>query len=91
MSRFDFFWYAENNRVLPNTRPAKSVSVELPAGTPLDAALSAARSAGLPKGSPRTGCFEVQCDEGLWRCDDGKRLDRPTAQPHFTTWEDLED
>ena len=38
-SRFDFFWYAESNRVHPSTRPAKSMSLDLFLGTSLEDAL----------------------------------------------------
>ena len=88
-ARFDFFWYAESNYHMPNTRPAKCVSMTLPLDiTVADAIAIARKSGGLPKGSPRTGCFEVQNDAGIWRCEDGKRLDRANHAPVFTSWED---
>lgn len=90
MSRFDFFWHAESSHHDPRTRPAKCLSLDLPATTPWDRALELARAQGLPKGSPRCGCFEIQCDLGVYRADDGKRLDRPRAAVRLHTWEELD-
>lgn len=94
LSTYTFFWYRESNRVHPQSQPAWAINVQLPAGTPLADALAAAHAAGLPKGTHRSGCFEVQCDEGIWAQQDGNRIDlstpRRAAKTTFKTWEQLE-
>ena len=49
------------------------------------AILEAAWAAGLPKGSARAGCFEIQCDDGIWTSSNGKRL--TPRNTTFTPWE----
>lgn len=92
--RYDFFWRAENNRVDPRTQPAKCFSLELPTGTDIEEAIAAAREAGMPRGSHRCGCFEVQCERGVWAQVEGNRMDfttaRKAAKVQFLTWEEME-
>ena len=92
--RHDFFFRAESNRVDPRTVPARTLSLELPRHTALADALTAALDAGMPKGSHRTGCFEVQTGQGIWQQTDGNRIDlttpRKAAKVEFTSWEELD-
>lgn len=68
--RFDCFYYTETNRrpwAEQVERGAHYVSVEAPATSTLVEVLALATAAGLPKGSQRAGCFEVQSDLGSWQ------------------------
>ena len=50
--------------------------------------LAQAYELGLPKGSSRCGCFEIQTDAGIWSSSTGGRLSKANAS--FSTWEQLE-
>lgn len=92
--RYDFFFRAESNRHDPKATPARSMTLDLPAGTTLADALVAARENGMPRGSHRTGCFEVQTDAGIYSQVDGNRIDLSTpkraAKTSFKTWKQLD-
>jgi hypothetical protein len=57
-------------------------------------ALETAYSMGLPKGSHRSGCFQVQSEFGIWSQKNEKRIDLSTdkkaALVSFKTWEQME-
>jgi hypothetical protein len=83
MSIFNFFFRAERSKESLAgqsfdeywaSRPANDLSVELPEDTDLPAALKAALEAGMPKGSHRGGCFEVQGPRGIWKHSSERRL-----------------
>jgi len=100
--RFDFFFRAETNprnlkgktyREYWTARGAKSLFLDLPEDTTLGEALTAARAAGLPKGSHRSGCFEVQSGLGIFQSthEFGTRIDPARACTFtFRTWAQLE-
>lgn len=60
----------------------------------IDDILEAAYRAGAPKGSSRSGIFEVQTDDGIWMRDDGAKFNLATntgrAAVRFRTWDELE-
>lgn len=91
---WDFFFRAESNRVDPRSLPAFSITLELAANMNLEDALAAARAAGMPKGSYRTGCFEVQNDLGIWEHATASKIDlstpRKAAKVSFRTWDQVE-
>jgi hypothetical protein len=92
MAAFDFFWFKETNTRTWNdqvSRGAESLRLELPAETDLTEALEAARAAGMPKGSARSACFEIQTDAGIW--SHGRRFGRLTqGNATFITWDAME-
>ncbi len=49
---------------------------------------------GMPRGSARAGCYEVQCDFGIFSHKNGARIDLTTARKRlnvvFKTWEQIE-
>jgi hypothetical protein len=93
-----FFYRSESNRRSweeQSQRPAFYVTLELSANLGFDALLQAALASGMPRGSSRSGCFEVQTDNGIWCHQDPAvrargygRLSQATAI--FKTWEELE-
>ncbi len=91
---FDFFWRNESNRVDPRSVAAETMRLSLPVTTTLEDAISAARAAGMPKGSARTGCFEVQGPNGIWSHVRESRIDlstpRRAANVVFKTWDELD-
>lgn len=60
----------------------------VPADATLADILAAAYAAGMPKGSARAGCYEVQTDAGVWSSPTRSRLNPNTAV--FKTWDQLE-
>jgi hypothetical protein len=59
--------------------------------TALLAALDAAKALGLPKGSHRSGCFQVQCEHGIFSEAKGVRFNPKFPERiTFNTWEQLE-
>ncbi len=91
-TRYDFFRRTERKAFTKN-RPALGITMQLPAGTTLAQALEAYYEAGNPKGSHRSGVFEVQTDEGIYEQVDGNRIDlstkRSAAKTIVRTWEQL--
>lgn len=92
--RWDFFYRHESQLHNPKDVPAECITLDLPADLSLGDALEAARAAGMPKGSHRTGCFEVQNDLGIYSQIDYNRIDlsapAKAAKVVFKTWEQLE-
>jgi hypothetical protein len=94
----DVFQYTETGRrpwAEQVARGATSLRVTVPATATLVDILAAAYAAGLPKGSQRSGVFEVQTDLGIYthhnpvfRERGYGRLDPDKAI--FQTWEQLE-
>ena len=91
---FDFFIFTETN-----LRPwaeqvamgASCFTLALPVGTPIGEALAAARAAGMPQGTSRSGCFEVQTDSGIHQRVDGRGWGRITeSNSEFLTWDQLD-
>ncbi len=89
MSRFDFIMRREGKNFDPEA--IYDFSLALPAETTLADALTAAWAAGMSKGSQRSGCFQVQCDAGVWDHKNQKaiRLNRLADAP-FRSWEAIE-
>jgi len=67
------------------------INVELPLDTDLGTALAAAIEAGCPKGSARSGIFEVQNPLGIWSHKHERRIEVGNKNVSFKTWEDLDD
>ena len=80
---YDFFHKTESSRGAHRT---VVYSFDFPTEDPQEA-LALARAAGLPKGSNRCGCFEIQSDLGIWSHKEDKplRWDRPNDMT-FTPW-----
>ena len=91
--RWDFFHRPETG---PNPRDndCYAYTFELDADTSIEAAMAHAYANGLPRGSHRCGCVEVQNDRGIWSQKEGNRIDvstpRKRAKVIFRTWEELE-
>lgn len=91
--RWDFFYRAENRR-LP--LPEKEATYELPANiTTAQEALEYVWSKFMiPRGSQRSGCYQIQNDLGVWEQVNGKRMDFSTpakaTKVTFKTWKQLE-
>jgi hypothetical protein len=61
---------------------------ELPARAKPSAILAAAKSAGVPSGSSRSGAFEIHTDEGIYARSDGRTYGRLSdANYTFATWD----
>lgn len=92
--RWDFFYRPESHRVHPSELTPYCYQFELPADTTLADALKYAHANGMPRGSARGGCFEVQNDLGIHWHRDYQRIDLSTpkraANVIFKTWEQLE-
>ena len=81
---FDQYW---------SSNVPQSVTVEMCADYTLDEALAAARSLGyFGKGTNRAGCYEVQCDRGIWTRARGRRnLNKARERDIvFQSWDDIE-
>ncbi len=83
-----FFHRTESNRVDPRTQPAMPYDFDLPAELPAVELLAAAYALGLPRGSSRCGCFEIQTDSGIWTSTTGGRINQRNSQ--FHTWDQIE-
>jgi hypothetical protein len=80
--RWDFFHKTES------AKPVTKVFTYHITTTDPAEALAQAKTLGLPKGSHRRGCFEIQGDAGIWQHQDEKRID--FAQPQkivFISWD----
>lgn len=92
--KWDFLHRPESSTRDPRTNPCKPYRFELPDGTTLADALAHAYANGLPRGSARCGCIEVQNDLGIYSHRLGNRIDlstpRKAANVVFKTWEELE-
>jgi hypothetical protein len=82
---YDFFHKTESNT---GTHKVKTYRFDLDTDD-VEEALEMARELGLPKGSARCGCFEIQSDLGIWSHVNDKplRWDRPDDIT-FTPWDD---
>lgn len=82
--RYDFFHKTESNC---GRHQVKIFTMILPTRSAAEA-LQLAYANGLPKGSFRCGCFEIQSDEGIYSHKEDKRLDfnRPDKFT-FTPWD----
>jgi len=100
--RFDFFFRAETNTTnlkgrtyqqYWSEREAKCLMLDLDAETTLEEALDTARAHGMPKGSHRSACFQIQTDLGIYDSthEFGVRINphRPETFT-FKTWAELE-
>jgi len=84
-----FFHRPESNRVDPRTLPCKPIDLEVPDDfEEVEELLSYAYSLGVPKGSARCGCVEIQTDDGIWSSHHGGRI--VPSKAVFKTWEQLE-
>ncbi len=91
MSNWSFFWKCESRHRHPHAGESKELLLALADDLSLVDALAAARAAGMPVGSHRAGCFEVQSPLGLYTHPAGNRID-PT-KPHlyrYQTWAEWE-
>lgn len=85
-----FFHRPESNRVDPRTLPCRPFDLDVdcdPSRSILDI-LNDAWALGLPKGSARCGCIEIQTDAGIWSSTTGSRLNSRNAV--FHTWDELD-
>jgi hypothetical protein len=85
--RVDWFHRTESTKFY-NERPAQAFQVVVAKGASLAEILAAGYAAGLPKGSARGGCFELQTDDGIWSSPTGGRMNPKTAI--FKTWDELD-
>lgn len=85
-----FFHRPESNRVDPSERPSRvfEFPIDCDPSRSISDILTDAWAMGLPKGSHRAGCFEIQTDDGIWQSSNGKRLNSKNAS--FHTWNELE-
>lgn len=93
--RWDFFHKGERtNYEEAVAAPARCWTFDLPDGTTIAEAMTHAYANGLPRGSARLGCIEIQNDRGVYSREDGKRIDVSTPRRAdkviFKTWEQIE-
>jgi len=90
---FDSKWLNESSAAACFTFDAE---VDAPMGTfeALEQIIATAHSLGVAKGSRRSGIFEVQTDEGIWRHTNERRIDTSTERTRrnveWATWDELE-
>ena len=99
LGRFDFFYRAERGAASLTkaglsfdayweAKGAYQMALDLPEDIELGDAIEAAKAAGMPKGSMRSGCFEIQTPTGIWSHINERRID--VAKPNkivFQPWE----
>tara|TARA_R100001086_G_scaffold92068_1_gene45621 strand:- start:413 stop:781 length:369 start_codon:yes stop_codon:yes gene_type:complete len=90
---YDFFFRPEGRKFSKDN--VVSVTMVAVAGLTLQEALVAALDARiLPKGSHRSGCFQVQTDRGIFQSAKDSRIDlstpRKAANVFFASWEAME-
>lgn len=87
--RWDFFHRRESNRRDVRSQPCVPYVFEIDTED-LKTALDYAYENGMPRGSHRTGCVEVQNDQGVYSREDGNRIDMSTprraAKTNFEPW-----
>lgn len=96
--KHQFFYRSENSHrewAEWSQRPAYSLELDLPAGTPFEGLISAALKAGMPVGTGRSGCFEIQTDDGIYQHRSSKVRERGYGKLRpgtviFRTWEQIE-
>jgi len=90
--RYDFF-YRREGKNFSKSNPAICLTLDIDTDD-LAEAIKVALESGMSKGSARSGCFEVQTDEGIWSQVDGNRIDLSTPRRRekvvFKTWDQLE-
>ena len=88
-----FFTRTETNRrpwAEHVQRPSHAYAFDVEGDT-VEELLAAAQAQGMPKGSSRSGCFEIQCEAGIWQRRDGRQWGKLTsANAVLKTWEQLE-
>lgn len=87
-SEIQFFHRRESNKHDPKTVPCVPYCWETPHElhtAPIAELMEFAYSNGLPKGSTRCGCVEVQTDAGIWSSHHGGRIIPSKAT--FTPWD----
>jgi hypothetical protein len=91
--KWDFFHRAESKK--PRAEMAIYVYTWEIDTQDLATALAHARSNGLPRGSFRAGCVEIQTDLGIYNQAEGNRIDLSTparaAKVIYKTWEQLDE
>ena len=97
---WDFIWRTENKcaEKVFSDENLREARILLPKHwTAADALLfgrSAASGFALPKGTHRSGIFQIQNDLGIWSQQDDRRIDfttpRKAAKVSFQTWEEME-
>lgn len=95
----DLFMHTETNARPWDVHVAQSAGrelrVEVPDDATVDEILAVAHAAGMPKGSSRSGVFQIQTDNGIFQHADARRRERgygriTTATSIFQTWAELE-
>jgi hypothetical protein len=95
VATWTLFFRAESNRHDPRERPAKyAIVTASTTSCACDVLAMAIANHDVPKGSHRTGVFEMQNDLGIYSRDDLMRIDfstpRRAAKVNFKTWEEME-
>lgn len=90
--RYDFFIRTETNRRSWEDqvkRPANIFTFEIEGEHDVDELIALAISMGMPKGSSRSACFEIQSDEGIFSRIDGRSYGRLTNRnSEFNSWDE---
>lgn len=89
--RWTFFHRRESNSKDVKAQPCIPYELELKADLTLEGALEAAHEEGMPQGSARGGCVEIQNDLGIYTTRSGRKFD-PVRRPDdvvFKTWQQL--
>ncbi len=89
--RWTFFHRRESNSKNMRAQPCVPYEWELGSGLTLADALLFAYEEGLPRGSARGGCVEIQNDLGIYTTKSGRKFDlekRP-EDVMFKTWQQL--
>ena len=73
-TRADLFHHTEKRRFDREAFADRTFPITVPADASLADILGAAYALGMPKGSARGGCYEVQTDAGVWSSPARSRL-----------------
>ena len=91
-TRLDFFWFSETSHRTWEEQvalPAKTLVVyvdEIP--STVEELIALGRANGMPKGSARSGCFEIQTPDGCWLRKDRRGFGRLTdANAELVDWD----
>lgn len=88
--RWTFFHRRESNLHDVRSKPCVPYELELDPGATLEDALEAAYEDGMPHGSSRAGCVEIQNDLGIYTQIHSMRIDPSKPQDViFKTWQQL--
>jgi hypothetical protein len=96
---YQFFYRSENSHRAWKEwrkRPAYHLELSLRAGLSFEELIREARAAGMPSGSGRAGCFEIQADDGIWQHRSPEVRERGYGKllpstAIFRTWEQIEE